>query len=122
MSSWRMASERCDHALQPTALVHEAYVRLLDGEQAAQWNTRGHFFAAAAEAMRCILVEHARASAARSSAAAAIVAVPGPNATATRASLFSNAPLAARAFLTAADEVLVWSRASLSPRERNRTG
>jgi RNA polymerase sigma factor (TIGR02999 family) len=47
--------------LQPTALVHEAYVRLVDAEQAQRWDGRGHFFAAAAEAMRRILVEHARA-------------------------------------------------------------
>src|SRR5207249_2223625 len=46
--------------LQPTALVHEAYLRLVDVEQAQQWNSRGHFFAAAAEAMRRILVERAR--------------------------------------------------------------
>src|SRR5207245_936223 len=45
---------------QPTDLVHEAYVRLVDVEHAQSWNSRGHFFAAAAEAMRRILVEHAR--------------------------------------------------------------
>src|SRR5262249_48765429 len=45
---------------QATALVHEAYLRLVDGEKAQHWNSRGHFFAAAAEAMRRILVEHAR--------------------------------------------------------------
>jgi RNA polymerase sigma factor (TIGR02999 family) len=44
----------------PTALVHEAYLRLVDGDRAAHWNSRGHFFAAAAEAMRRILVERAR--------------------------------------------------------------
>src|SRR3954447_26187171 len=60
LASRRMANERCDHTLQPTALVHEAYVRLIDGEQPDRWNTRGHFFAAAAEAMRRILVERAR--------------------------------------------------------------
>jgi RNA polymerase sigma factor (TIGR02999 family) len=49
------------HTLQPTALVHEAYLRLVgpDGEQPA-WDTRGHFFAVAAEAMRRILIDHAR--------------------------------------------------------------
>jgi len=46
--------------LQPTALVHEAYLRLVDTTQEQQWNSRGHFFAAAAEAMRRILVENAR--------------------------------------------------------------
>jgi RNA polymerase sigma factor (TIGR02999 family) len=55
----RMASERADHTLQPTALVHEAYLRLV-GDADAHWDSRGHFFAAAAEAMRRILVENAR--------------------------------------------------------------
>ena len=55
-----MARESPDHTLQPTALVHEAYVRLVDGEPAGHWNSRGHFFGAAAEAMRRILVENAR--------------------------------------------------------------
>jgi len=55
----RMAAERPGHTLQPTALVHEAYLRLMgDGE--ADWDSRGHFYAAAAEAMRRILIEHAR--------------------------------------------------------------
>ena len=56
----RMASESPDHTLQATALVHEAYVRLVDQEQVQHWNSRGHFFGAAAEAMRRILVENAR--------------------------------------------------------------
>ncbi len=56
----RMANERSDHTLQSTALVHEAYVRLVDTEKAKHWNSRGHFYCAAAEAMRRILVEHAR--------------------------------------------------------------
>jgi RNA polymerase sigma factor (TIGR02999 family) len=51
--------ERSDHTLQPTALVHEAYLRLLRGAYPT-WNDRQHFFRAAAEAMRRILVEHAR--------------------------------------------------------------
>ena len=55
----RMANERADHTLQSTALVHEAYVRLVDVDQAQHWNSRGHFFAAAAEAMRRILIESA---------------------------------------------------------------
>jgi RNA polymerase sigma factor (TIGR02999 family) len=55
-----MAGERADHTLEPTALVHEAYLRLLGGDKAS-WDGRGHFFGAAAEAMRRILVDHARA-------------------------------------------------------------
>lgn len=54
-----LAQEQVGQTLQATALVHEAYVRLVVGE-AQQWNSRGHFFAAAAEAMRRILVENAR--------------------------------------------------------------
>jgi RNA polymerase sigma factor (TIGR02999 family) len=54
-----MANERPEHTLQATALVHEAYLRLI-GDDGARWNSRGHFFAAAAEAMRRILVETAR--------------------------------------------------------------
>ena len=54
-----LRSERSDHTLQATALVHEAYLRLLGGAYPA-WNDRQHFFRAAAEAMRRILVEHAR--------------------------------------------------------------
>lgn len=54
-----MAHERAEHTLQATALVHEAYLRLLDDD--VRWDSRGHFFSAAAEAMRRILVEHARA-------------------------------------------------------------
>jgi len=53
-----MRSERANHTLQPTALVHEAYLRLLVGE--ANWQNRAHFFGAAAQAMRRVLVEHAR--------------------------------------------------------------
>ena len=55
-----MAAEAPGDTLQPTALVHEAYLRLVDVENPQQWNGRGHFFAAAAEAMRRILVEQAR--------------------------------------------------------------
>jgi RNA polymerase sigma factor (TIGR02999 family) len=55
-----MANERPGQTLQATALVHQAYLRLLDGDQAQDWNSRGHFFAACAEAMRRILVERAR--------------------------------------------------------------
>src|SRR5574341_1365540 len=60
LAARHMARESPDHTLQPTALVHEAYLRLVAGPQAEQWNSRGHFFAAAAEAMRRILVENAR--------------------------------------------------------------
>jgi RNA polymerase sigma factor (TIGR02999 family) len=59
LAAARMAEERADHTLQPTALVHEAYLRLV-GNVDRPWNGRGHFFAAAAEAMRRILVEIAR--------------------------------------------------------------
>jgi len=55
-----MAQERPWHTLQATALVHEAYLRLVDVDKVRHWNSRGHFFAAAAEAMRRILVENAR--------------------------------------------------------------
>ena len=56
----RMSAEAPDHTLQATALVHEAYIRLV-GKNDPGWQNRGHFFAAAAEAMRRILVDHARA-------------------------------------------------------------
>src|SRR5205085_5450676 len=60
LAARRLAQERPGQTLQATALVHEAYLRLVDVERAQQWNSRGHFFAAAAEAMRRILVELAR--------------------------------------------------------------
>ncbi|MGD9854304.1 MAG: ECF-type sigma factor [Planctomycetaceae bacterium] len=60
LAAARMANERPDHTLQATALVHEAYVRLVRTDRAPHWGSRGHFFAAAAEAMRHILVENAR--------------------------------------------------------------
>ena len=53
-------AERADQTLQATALVHEAYLRLVDTSQPRRWNGRAHFFRAAAEAMRRILVDHAR--------------------------------------------------------------
>ena len=56
----RLAAEKPGQTLQATALVHDAYLRLVGPENAAEWNSRGHFFAAAAEAMRRILVEQAR--------------------------------------------------------------
>lgn len=60
LAARRMADERKNHTLQTTALVHEAYIRLVDVEEAQHWKSRGHFFAAAAEAMRRILVDQAR--------------------------------------------------------------
>lgn len=56
----RMAKEKPGQTLQATALVHDAFVRLVDVRHQQDWNSRGHFFAAAAEAMRRILVENAR--------------------------------------------------------------
>ena len=60
LAAARMVAEAPDHTLQPTALVHEAYLRLVGKDAGKPWNGRGHFFAAAAEAMRRILVENAR--------------------------------------------------------------
>jgi RNA polymerase sigma factor (TIGR02999 family) len=60
LAAARLADEKPGHTLQPTALVHEAYVRLVGPEPEQQWNGRGHFFAAAAEAMRRILLDAAR--------------------------------------------------------------
>ena len=60
LAAARMSGEAAGHTLQPTALVHEAYLRLIEPKQPTNWNGRGHFFAAAAKAMRRILVEHAR--------------------------------------------------------------
>ena len=60
LAAHKMANEASGHTLQPTALVHEAYLRLVGSSQPQQWDGRGHFFAAAAEAMRRILVDRAR--------------------------------------------------------------
>ena len=60
LAAARMAAERPGHTLDATALVHEAYLRLAGPADAGRWDGRGHFFAAAAEAMRRILVDHAR--------------------------------------------------------------
>src|SRR6476661_4834800 len=60
LAAVRLANEDPGQTLQATALVHEAYIRLVDGQQFHHWNSRGHFFGAAAEAMRRILVENAR--------------------------------------------------------------
>jgi RNA polymerase sigma factor (TIGR02999 family) len=60
LAAQRLAREAPGQTLQPTALVHEAYLRLVGPRDDAQWDNRGHFFAAAAEAMRRILIENAR--------------------------------------------------------------
>src|SRR5919106_4047001 len=59
IAAYKMSAEAAGHTLQPTALVHEAWLRLV-GDQGRQWQNRAHFFGAAAEAMRRILVDHAR--------------------------------------------------------------
>jgi RNA polymerase sigma factor (TIGR02999 family) len=63
LAARKLVHEKPGQTLQPTALVHEAYVRLVDADPARPWNGRGHFFAAAAEAMRRILIDRARAAA-----------------------------------------------------------
>src|SRR5262245_9655896 len=65
LAAKRLAHEKPGHTLQATALVHEAYVRLVGADKEQRWDNRGHFFAAAAEAMRRILVESARRKRAR---------------------------------------------------------
>jgi RNA polymerase sigma factor (TIGR02999 family) len=60
LAAQRLAQEKPGQTLQATALVHEAYVRLVDRDDVQYWNSRGHFFAAAAEAMRRILIDQAR--------------------------------------------------------------
>jgi RNA polymerase sigma factor (TIGR02999 family) len=60
LAAQKLAQEKPGQTLQPTALVHEAYLRLVGVQEAPSWNSRGHFFAAAAEAMRRILIEKAR--------------------------------------------------------------
>src|SRR5262249_7048449 len=60
LATEKMAQEKIGHTLQATALVHEAYLRLVDVDNRQHWNSRRHFFAAAAEAMRRILIESAR--------------------------------------------------------------
>ncbi len=60
LAATKMAQEKPGQTLQATGLVHEAYLRLVDGEKEKHWDSRGHFFSAAAEAMRRILVEKAR--------------------------------------------------------------
>jgi RNA polymerase sigma factor (TIGR02999 family) len=65
LAAQRLAREKPGQTLQATALVHEAYLRLVDEEKVQHWDSRGHFFAAAAEAMRRILVDSARRRGAR---------------------------------------------------------
>src|SRR5205085_2175702 len=60
LAAAKLAREQPGQTLQATALVHEAYLRLVDAEKSQHWDSRGHFFAAAAEAMRRILIENAR--------------------------------------------------------------
>ncbi len=60
LAAQKLAHEKPGQTLEATALVHEAYLRLVDADKASHWNSRGHFFAAAAEAMRRILVDSAR--------------------------------------------------------------
>lgn len=60
LAAARLVRESPGHTLQPTALVHEAYLRLVDSEGHSDWKSRGHFFKAAAEAMRRILIDSAR--------------------------------------------------------------
>ena len=60
LAAQNLTGEAAGHTLQPTALVHEAYLRLVGSEDQPHWNSRGHFFGAAAQAMRRILVEYAR--------------------------------------------------------------
>jgi RNA polymerase sigma factor (TIGR02999 family) len=60
LAAQKLAQEKPGQTLEATALVHEAYLRLVDVEKSQHWNSRGHFFAAAAEAMRRILVDQAR--------------------------------------------------------------
>lgn len=59
LAAWQLQTERADHTLQPTALVHEVYLKLA-GENPVEWHNKAHFFALAAQVMRHILVDHAR--------------------------------------------------------------
>jgi RNA polymerase sigma factor (TIGR02999 family) len=65
LAAQRLAREKAGQTLDATALVHEAYLRLVEGEEAQRFDSRGHFFAAAAEAMRRILIDAARSKATR---------------------------------------------------------
>jgi RNA polymerase sigma factor (TIGR02999 family) len=61
LAAYQLQTERPDHTLQPTALVHEAYLRIAGQEQGMKWQNKAHFFALAAQVMRHVLVDHARA-------------------------------------------------------------
>jgi RNA polymerase sigma factor (TIGR02999 family) len=86
LAAQKLGKEKPGQTLQATALVHEAYLRLMDTDEAQSWNSRGHFFAAAAEAMRRILIDQARRKASekaggkrhRVDLAAIEPAIPGP--------------------------------------------
>ena len=105
-ASAKLKGERHGHTLQPTALVHEAYLRLVD-QKRMQWQNRAHFFAVAAEMMRRILVDHARGTTGGASAAAARSA-----SRSTRA----RPPAAGALDLGALDEALA-GLAALDPRQ-----
>lgn len=60
LAAKRMSTERKDHTLQPTALLHEAYARVVAPEKGPRWSSPGHFYSAAAQAMRHVLIDHAR--------------------------------------------------------------
>src|SRR5260370_593266 len=85
LAAQKLAQEKPGQTLQPTALVHEAYLRLVVHDDSRRWNDRGHFFAAAAQAMRRILVENARRKRAKKRGDGLArqpldgVAAPGPN-------------------------------------------
>ena len=79
LAAAKMAQEKPDQTLQATALVHEAYIRLVDTEKVQHWESRGHFFAAAAEAMRRILVDQARDKTREAWAGAAEASIDGRN-------------------------------------------
>lgn len=84
LAAAKMSIEHPDQTLQATALVHEAFIRLVAADDPEQWNSRGHFFAAAAEAMRRILVENARRKrrlkhgGGRERAEVELIEIPGP--------------------------------------------
>ncbi|MHB8953713.1 MAG: ECF-type sigma factor [Pirellulaceae bacterium] len=77
LAAAKLANEKPGQTLQATALVHDAYIRLVDVDKAQHWDSRGHFFAAAAEAMRRILVERARKRYRREAIQGARVAIDG---------------------------------------------
>ena len=76
LAAQRLIQEKPGQTLQATALVHEAYLRLIDGSEPQHWNSRGHFFGAAAEAMRRILVDQARRKASLKGGGGEFVKIP----------------------------------------------